>query len=170
MQERAGSVQGRIKIPPELRVVGSTPTFALGDMSGLDENKMAWHIASQVETAADNISKVLAGFDRLRAYQPQAGNPMLAVTLGSRAGVLHLPVVDVVRSAFVNRLATAGQMLVPTFRKMFDVRRTSRSFFSKNFLVSSSAGMALALWTAGVFSSGSDRDSASVGCCAIYPR
>jgi hypothetical protein len=50
VQERAGSVQGRIKIPPELRVVGSTPTFVLGDMSGLDENKMAWHIASQVET------------------------------------------------------------------------------------------------------------------------
>lgn len=46
---------------------------------------------------------------------------MMAVTLGSRAGVLHLPVVGVVRAPYINRIAKAGHMLVPKFRRALGV-------------------------------------------------
>ncbi|MEX3939946.1 NAD(P)/FAD-dependent oxidoreductase [Paraburkholderia sp. EG287B] len=115
---------GRIRVTPELRVVGMDTVFALGDITDLDENKMAWHIDSQVKNAAYNIRAVLAGSGkspRLKAHKPQTGNPMMAVTLGSRNGVLHLPVLGVVRSPAFSRMAKAGHMLVPKFRKALGV-------------------------------------------------
>ncbi|WP_020566205.1 NAD(P)/FAD-dependent oxidoreductase [Trinickia symbiotica] len=114
----------RIRVTPQLRMVGSDTVFALGDITDLDENKMAWHIASQVKNAAYNIRAVLtqsANSRRLRAHKPQTGNPMMAITLGSRNGVLHLPVVGVVRSPAFSRMAKAGHMLVPKYRKALGV-------------------------------------------------
>ncbi|RJF89313.1 FAD-dependent oxidoreductase [Oleomonas cavernae] len=115
---------GRIRVSPDLRVVGSDTVFALGDITDLDENKMAWHIGGQIRTAAHNIRAILtrAGRpSRLKAHKPQTGNPMMAVTLGSRNGVLHLPVIGVVRSPFVARVAKSSHMLVPKFRKALGV-------------------------------------------------
>jgi apoptosis-inducing factor 2 len=115
---------GRICVTPELRVVGMSTVFALGDITDLDENKMAWHIDSQVKNAAYNIRAVLTDSStsaRLRAHKPKTGNPMMAVTLGSRNGVLQLPVLGVVRSAAFNRMAKAGHMLVPKYRKALGV-------------------------------------------------
>lgn len=115
---------GRIRVTPQLRVVDSERIFALGDITDLDENKMAWHIDAQVKSAAHNIRAVLAEpgtARRLRVHKPQTGNPMMAVTLGSRDGVLHLPVVGVLRSSALSRMAKSGHMLVPKFRKALGV-------------------------------------------------
>ena len=127
MKERFPTVLnhvGRIRVTPELRVAGQEALFALGDITDLDENKMAWHINGQVKTAAHNIRVLLGGgasTQKLRKYKPQTGNPMMAVTLGSRHGVVHLPVVGTVRwSAFV-RMAKSGHMLVPQYRKALAV-------------------------------------------------
>jgi apoptosis-inducing factor 2 len=115
---------GRIRVSPELLIAGSNSIFALGDITDLDENKMAWHIDSQVKNAAHNIRAVLGGnrdAPNLKIHKPQTGNPMMAITLGSRNGVLHLPVVGVVRSSTFARIAKAGHMLVPKFRKALGV-------------------------------------------------
>lgn len=115
----------RIRVTPELRVVGSNATFALGDITDLDENKMAWHIGGQVKVAAHNIRSILKGpssHSGFKVYRPKTGNPMMAVTLGSRNGVLHLPVVGVVRSSCLSRLAKAEHMLVPQYRKALGLK------------------------------------------------
>ncbi|WP_321853288.1 NAD(P)/FAD-dependent oxidoreductase [Burkholderia cenocepacia] len=115
---------GRIRVGSDLRVIGMDRVFALGDITDLDENKMAWHIAAQVKNASHNIRAVLANSRqprRLKAHKPQTGNPMMAITLGSRNGVLHLPVVGVVRSPAFSRMAKAGHMLVPKYRKILGV-------------------------------------------------
>lgn len=115
---------GRIRVTSNLRVVGSDTVFALGDITDLDENKMAWHIAGQVKRAAANIRRVLAGRRddcELEVYTPQTGKPTMAVTLGSRMGVLHLPGLGVVRSPWLNRQAKARHMLVPKYRKILGV-------------------------------------------------
>lgn len=116
------TAQGRIRVTPQLRVEGSETLFALGDITDLDENKMAWHITSQVEHALVNVRRVLGGerqSSRLVAHKPQTGNPMMAVSLGSQQGVLHLPFVGVVRSPWFTRKAKAAHMLVPRYRKLF---------------------------------------------------
>lgn len=113
---------GRIRVTPELRVVGMKHVFALGDITDLDENKMAWHIESQVKNAEHNIRFLLTGRDgQLRVHKPQTGNPKMAVTLGSRNGVVHLPVIGVVRSPAFARMAKSGHMLVPKYRKALGV-------------------------------------------------
>jgi NADH dehydrogenase FAD-containing subunit len=114
----------RIRVTPQLRVEGMQSVFALGDITDLAENKMAWHIADQVKNAAFNIRQVLAGKTSntdLKIHKPQTGNPMMAVSIGRHTGVLHLPVLGVVRSAWMNRKAKAEHMLVPKYRKILGV-------------------------------------------------
>ena len=53
--------RGRIRVNPDLRVIGHESLFALGDITDLDENKMAWHIGGQVRVAVDNIRRLLHG-------------------------------------------------------------------------------------------------------------
>lgn len=114
---------GRIRVTPELRVAGLERVFALGDITDLDENKMAWHVNGHVKTATHNIRALLAGqaAPKLKAYKPQTGNPKMAVTLGSRHGVVHLPGVGVVRWPALVRMAKSGHMLVPQYRKALGV-------------------------------------------------
>lgn len=115
---------GRIRVTPELRVAGQETVFALGDITDLDENKMAWHVSGHVKTAVHNIRALLAGADaapRLKTYKPQTGNPTMVVTLGSRHGVAHLPGIGVVRWPALVRMAKSGHMLVPRFRKALGV-------------------------------------------------
>jgi apoptosis-inducing factor 2 len=118
------NVAGRIRVTPQLRVQGMTTVFALGDITDLDENKMAWHITPQVKNAAFNIRQVLSGKaadSDLKVHKPQTGNPMMAISIGRHTGVLHLPVLGVVRAPWMNRLAKAGHMLVPKYRKILGV-------------------------------------------------
>ena len=61
------------------------------------------------------------GARKLKAYEPQTGNPKMAVTLGSRHGVVHLPGVGVVRWPAFVRMAKSAHMLVPQYRKVLGV-------------------------------------------------
>jgi apoptosis-inducing factor 2 len=115
---------GRIRVTPHLRVTGMSSVFALGDITNLDENKMAWHVTPQVKNVAFNIRKVLKGRtadSELRTHRPRTGNPMMAISIGRHTGVSHLPLVGVVRISWLNRLAKAGHMLVPKYRKILGI-------------------------------------------------
>lgn len=115
---------GRIRVSPELRVLGAKSLFALGDITDLDENKMAWHVTGQVKAAAHNIRTLLAepaSAPKLKAYKPQTGNPNMAVTLGSRNGVVHLSGLGAVHWAPFVRMAKSAHMLVPKTRKALGV-------------------------------------------------
>jgi hypothetical protein len=51
-----------------------------------------------------------------QTYKAKTGNLMMAVTLGSRAGVIFAPPVGS-RSTWLNRKVKAENMLVPKYRK-----------------------------------------------------
>ena len=110
---------GRIMVTPGLMVVGQQTLFAIGDVTNLPENKMALHIKGHVKVVEANIRRLLqpSPSARMTSYVPQTNNPLMAVTLGSRTGVSHLPVLGVVRSAWLNRKVKAERMLVPQYRK-----------------------------------------------------
>jgi len=113
--------RGQVRVTPDLRVLGQQRMFALGDITDLPENKMAWFTNHHVDIAAANVATVLAG-ERLplKTYKPRTGNPMMAVTLGSNAGVTHLPApIGIVRASWANRKIKAAHMLVPKYRRIF---------------------------------------------------
>ncbi|MEX3950678.1 NAD(P)/FAD-dependent oxidoreductase [Paraburkholderia sp. EG287B] len=113
---------GRIKVDPTLRVCGQRSVFALGDITDLAENKMAWHVQGQVKVAEANIRSVLEGrSDALKRYKAKTNDPTMVVTLGSRAGASQLPGIGLVTTGWLNRMAKSAHMLVPKYRKTLGV-------------------------------------------------
>lgn len=105
---------------PDLRVRDLPTVFALGDIKDMDENQMAWHIDGQVKVAANNIRALIEAGNRaqsLKTYTPQTNNQKMAVTLGSRNGVVQLPSLGAVHWSWLVRKAKAEDMLVPVTGK-----------------------------------------------------
>lgn len=109
--------EGRVRVTSQLMMEGTNDVFALGDITDLEENKMALHIAGQVTVAKENIHALASGRKPPRAYKAKTGNLMMAVTLGSRAGALFVPSIGTLRSSWLNRKVKAEAMLVPKYRK-----------------------------------------------------
>jgi NADH dehydrogenase FAD-containing subunit len=112
--------EGRIRVGPDLRVVGCESLFAMGDVTDLRENKMAFHILGQLSVVKANVLALLKSTPGklLKTYKAKTNNPTMVVSLGSRAGISQLPSpIGVVRSAWFNRMAKAETMLVPRYRK-----------------------------------------------------
>jgi NADH dehydrogenase FAD-containing subunit len=112
--------RGQVRVTSDLRVVGLNHVFAVGDITDLAENKMAWVVGGHVSVVAANIGNVLNGGSGTKRYKAKTGNPMMAVTLGSQTGVTQLPKpIGLVRAAWVNRKLKATHMLVPMNRRTF---------------------------------------------------
>ena len=96
--------------------------FAIGDITDLAENKMAWHVQGQVKVAEANIRLVLKGRSQgFRHYKAKTNDPTMVITLGSRAGVSHLPGLGLVTAGWLNRMAKSAHMLIPKYRKALGV-------------------------------------------------
>ncbi|MFK0166987.1 NAD(P)/FAD-dependent oxidoreductase [Rhizobium sp. NPDC090279] len=108
---------GRVRVTPQLLMEGENDVFALGDITDLKENKMALHIAGQVSVAEANIRAMAAGRKPPKTYTAKTGNLMMAVTLGSQAGVIFAPLIGTLRSTWLIRKVKAETMLVPKYRK-----------------------------------------------------
>jgi apoptosis-inducing factor 2 len=96
---------------------GEDRVFALGDITNLKENKMALHVNGQLRVAEANIRALALGRTPTKTYKAKTGNPMMAISLGSRAGVAFIPPIGAIRSAWLNRKVKAETMLVPMYRK-----------------------------------------------------
>lgn len=108
----------QIQVETTLQVKGHPYLFALGDITDLAENKMAWHINGQIPVAAHNIRvRLQQEHPRFKHYRAKTNNPMMAVTLGSQKGVVYLPVIGMINIPFITKMAKAGHMLVPKYRK-----------------------------------------------------
>lgn len=114
------NAKGQVQVTSELRVLGQERWFALGDITDLAENKMAWITRGHVDVVAANIAALLDDERAtLKTYQAKTGNPMMALTLGSSGGVTQLPSpLGIVRASWFNRKVKATHMLVPKFRKV----------------------------------------------------
>jgi NADH dehydrogenase FAD-containing subunit len=113
---------GRLKVDPQLRVIGLEGVFAIGDINNVPENKMAIHILGQAKIVEQNIRAVLSGRDHLAAYKPKTGSPLMLLALGKSEGVSHVPVLGVVKAGWFNRMVKTRNMLVPRFRQAFGLK------------------------------------------------
>jgi NADH dehydrogenase FAD-containing subunit len=114
---RVLDADGRVRVTPQLLMEGEDRLFALGDITNLRENKMALHVKGQVRVAEANIRAVALGRTPPKTYKAKTGNPMMAISLGSRAGVACIPPIGTIRSAWLNRKVKSETMLVPMYRK-----------------------------------------------------
>ncbi|WP_298143610.1 FAD-dependent oxidoreductase [uncultured Acinetobacter sp.] len=110
--------RAQVQVESTLQVKNHPRLFALGDITDLAENKMAWHINGQIPVAAHNIRCLLEDQPHaLKTYKAKTNNPMMAITLGRQKGVVYLPIVGMINVPFLTRMAKASHMLVPKYRK-----------------------------------------------------
>lgn len=110
--------RAQVQVENTLQVKDHPRVFALGDITDLAENKMAWHINGQIPIAAHNIRCLLKDkADAFKTYKAKTNNPMMAITLGRHKGVVYLPIIGMINSPLLTRMAKANHMLVPKYRK-----------------------------------------------------
>jgi NADH dehydrogenase FAD-containing subunit len=107
----------RVRVTRHLLMEREDHLFALGDITNLKENKLALHIGGQIGVAEANIRAVASALAPAKTYKAKTGNLMMAVTLGSQAGVTFAPPLGTIRSPWLNRKVKAEKMLVPKYRK-----------------------------------------------------
>lgn len=113
--------RGQIQVAPTLFVKGYERIMAIGDVTDLDENKMAAFLSSAIKVA---VANALALQDNLATgktveyahYKPKTGDQSMVVSLGKNAGVAQLgPVGPITWSWLMKKLKT-GEMFVPRYR------------------------------------------------------
>ncbi|MFI6927912.1 NAD(P)/FAD-dependent oxidoreductase [Nonomuraea spiralis] len=89
--------QGRVSVTETLNVLGNDAVhehvYAIGDLTDVDEAKMAGFAMQHGEVVAQNILAQLRGEQPAAAYQPLP-HPMILLPLGPRGGVGQLPTPD----------------------------------------------------------------------------
>lgn len=82
--------KGFVKVEKDLRVLGSSNIFAVGDVNDVPEIKLAATGSIQAKTTAKNIIKLLKN-ERSRLRDYKAAQPMGFITLGRKKGIAQLP-------------------------------------------------------------------------------
>lgn len=81
--------RGRLRVTEHLRLRGHDTVFAIGDVTDVDEPKMAAYATAQADVVVANI-RALAQGDQLTAYQP-ADEHGVILPLGPTAGASWVP-------------------------------------------------------------------------------
>ncbi|MFI8962947.1 NAD(P)/FAD-dependent oxidoreductase [Streptomyces sp. NPDC053493] len=89
----ARTQQGRIRVDEHLRVDGHERVYAIGDVTDLDEAKMAGYAMQHAEVVAKNIAAALNGEAPTATYRPSPV-PAVLLPLGPDAGVGQFPSPD----------------------------------------------------------------------------
>jgi apoptosis-inducing factor 2 len=79
----------RVRVNEQLRVAGFDTVFAVGDITDVDEPKMAGRAARHAEVVVQNITRLINGDQDLVTYQPSP--PVILVPLGPEGGAAQLP-------------------------------------------------------------------------------
>ncbi|RFU38357.1 FAD-dependent oxidoreductase [Actinomadura logoneensis] len=84
---------GRVRVTPHLNVEGFPNVYALGDVTDLDEAKMAGYAMRHAEVVAANIAARVRGEEPTETYTPSP-IPSVLLPLGPDGGVGQFPTPD----------------------------------------------------------------------------
>ncbi|MEU6879499.1 FAD-dependent oxidoreductase [Streptomyces sp. NPDC046712] len=87
------TAQGRVPVTETLHVHGHEHVYAVGDITDVDEAKMAGYAMQHAEVVVKNITAQLRGEQPTATYRPLP-HPMILLPLGPRGGVGQLPSPD----------------------------------------------------------------------------
>ncbi|MFB9834673.1 NAD(P)/FAD-dependent oxidoreductase [Actinoallomurus acaciae] len=89
----ARTERGQVRVTETLNVDGHDHVYAIGDLTDLDEAKMAGHATRHAEVVAQNILAQMRGEHPTAVYRPSAAR-MILLPLGPNGGVGQLPSPD----------------------------------------------------------------------------
>lgn len=79
--------QGRVKVEPDLRVVGYPNVWALGDINDVKEEKLGYLATLQAQLTGKNLAAIKKNkAAKLTAWKPYNGTKAMFLTLGKDAG------------------------------------------------------------------------------------
>jgi NADH dehydrogenase FAD-containing subunit len=107
--------RGYLRVDENLRVVGETDVFALGDVSDADRD-MAAVASRQAAVVADNVGALIAGEGELTSWETLP--PLIAITLGPEGGAGFIG--DGVADAATIAELKGQHMLLDTYAELFD--------------------------------------------------
>lgn len=107
--------RGRVRVGPTLQLVGHPRLFAAGDVTDVDERKLARNAAKHAGVIVGGVTRVLAGRDDLPVYRPDTGRTLL-VTLGARDGLCWLPLFGAVHWPWLARWFKSSGVFVRKYR------------------------------------------------------
>ncbi|KQC37773.1 NAD(P)/FAD-dependent oxidoreductase [Frankia sp. ACN1ag] len=87
------TAQGQVPVTETLNVRGHDHVYAVGDLAGVAEAKMAGYAGQHAEVVARNITARLRGEQPTATYRPLP-HPMILLPLGPHGGVGQLPTPD----------------------------------------------------------------------------
>jgi hypothetical protein len=100
---------GRVKVTPELRVVGQEAIFALGDITTIPRSKRARAAGLHAEVVAASLKALAAGNGRLSADHPEP--PAIVLPLDPNGGAPEAPGIGVAGAEQTSRLEGADLMV-----------------------------------------------------------
>ncbi|MEV1115662.1 FAD-dependent oxidoreductase [Actinosynnema sp. NPDC049800] len=89
----ARTPQGRVRVTETLNVEGYAHVYAVGDITDLDEAKMAGYAMQHAEVVAKNIAAQVRGERPTATYRPSPV-PSILLPLGPKGGVGQFPTPD----------------------------------------------------------------------------
>ncbi|GLY77152.1 NAD(P)/FAD-dependent oxidoreductase [Actinoallomurus iriomotensis] len=89
----ARNARGQVRVTEKLNVDGHDRAYAIGDLTDLDEAKMAGHAMRHAEVVAQNILAQVRGEPPAAIYEPSRINAIL-LPLGPTGGVGQMPSPD----------------------------------------------------------------------------
>lgn len=109
--------RGLIKVTGDLRVVGQSRIFAVGDITNLPEKGALW-VQYHAKVAIKNLMRLIASdhASALAHYKRPLPPTTMLVTLGPHNGVMDLPF-GKFRWGWLSRKLKGEHMLVPGYRK-----------------------------------------------------
>ena len=106
---------GYLRVDDQLRVVGETGVFAVGDVSNADRN-MAAVASRQAGVVAANVTSLVAGEGELTSYETLP--PLIAIPLGPEGGAGFIG--DGVADAATIAELKGRHMIIDTYASLFD--------------------------------------------------
>lgn len=108
---------GLIQVDEQMRVRGQERVFAIGDITALDEPKMASRAGRHAAVVAANIQAMIDGGPAGTSYEPMP--PMILVPLGPDGGAAQLPGSDGIVGAEKAAEFKGRHLMIGRYRELF---------------------------------------------------
>ena len=108
---------GLVRVDAQLRVLGQQRVFATGDITAVDEPKMASRAGRHAAVVAANISEMIEGGPGNATYEPSP--PVILVPLGPDGGAAQLPGAEEIAGPEQAAQFKGSHLLIGRYRELF---------------------------------------------------
>ncbi|KAK4052464.1 hypothetical protein OIV83_002266 [Microbotryomycetes sp. JL201] len=109
---------GLVKVQPTLQLVSHDNMFAIGDVTDVQETKLAYNSEAHVPVIVSNVLSLIKQSATSKTLKP--GAKVIVVTCGPHGGAAQLPVFGLVVGGFLTSQIKSKTLFIPKFRATFN--------------------------------------------------